>query len=318
MDCIQQYFANLEFRNRIYSSDGQKFEDLFVELMDKAYPSFHAVKTQGSFGDMKNDGYSNENGEFYQVFGPEDIEKSIDDAIKKINTDATGLVKAWSNINTITYVVNDKYKGAKVMVHQKLQDLRDGIATLSDVLNVKVILWTAKDLENIFNELSELSKSTIINPAFLYAKYTAEIDYKSLSEVVHYIINLETDPSKEKFFAPKFNEKIKFNKLSSEISSRLTSFYLDNSELSIYFDNIGGYVAESLREKFNGIYNEAKSIIADEPTKNDQIYLYIRKTVCPPNPTIGYLNSIESLMAYYFETCDIFEENEEGAEDDLT
>lgn len=318
MDHIQKYFANLEFRNRIYSSDGQKFEDFFVELMDKTYPFFHAVKPQGSFGDMKNDGYSNEDGGFFQVYGPEDIEKSIDDAINKIKTDSTGLVKAWSNIKTITYVVNDKYKGAKVMVHQKLQDLRDEIVTLSSELNVKVILWTAKDLEHIFNELSDLSKSSIINPAFLYAEYTAEIDYKSLSEVVHYIIHLETDPSKEKFFAPKFNEKIKFNHLSPEISSRLTSFYLDNSELSIYFDNIGGYIAESLREKFNGVYNEAKSIIADEATKNDQIYFFIRKAVCPPNPKTGYLNSVESLMAYYFETCDIFEENEEGVEDDLT
>ena len=312
MDFVKDYYANIEFKNKIYKSDGQTFEDFFVEVMNKAYPGFHAVKPQGSHGDHKNDGYTSDDGVFYQVYGPENIEKSMDYLLTKIKEDAPGLIKLWKGIKQIIYVVNDKYKGAQLMVHDKLQEIRSEIKKLSDSLDTSISLWTAKDLEAVFLPLDEQSKATIINPAFLVAEYIEDIDYKSLSEVVDFIINIETDPSSEKLNAPVFEKKIKFNNLSEKVSNRLSSFYLDNYELSVYFDNIGGYVAESLREKFNSIYNEAKLVINESPIKSDQIYFYIRKTACPPNPKNGYVNAVESLMAYYFETCDIFEEHESG------
>ena len=125
MDRDEKYLIRIMFQNKIYSSDAQEFENLFTKIMQYRYNDFRAVKPQGSLGDMKNDGYLIDDGAFYQVYGPEDISKSIDTAINKLEVDSEGLINKWNkaNINKFNYVVNDKYKGANVSVHQKLLKL---------------------------------------------------------------------------------------------------------------------------------------------------------------------------------------------------
>lgn len=80
------------------------------------------------------------------------------------------------------------------------------------------------------------------------------------------------------------------------------------------FDNVGSHTATTLREKFNNLYLEAKEIhelIANPHEKKenkDSIYFYILEKVKPKKTTVPYIACIESLMAYYFESCDIYEE----------
>lgn len=72
MDENEKYIARLIFQNRIYESNGQKYEDIFSKVMTYSNPNFNSVKPQGQFGDRKNDGFDRTTGVYYQVYAPED------------------------------------------------------------------------------------------------------------------------------------------------------------------------------------------------------------------------------------------------------
>jgi hypothetical protein len=312
MDSAQKYFAHLEIQNKILTSDGQVFEDLFTKIMGYKHPSFHGVKPQGRFGDMKNDGYIISSGNYYQVYGPEDLSDKIQESIVKIKADAAGLISHWSGINEITYVVNDKYKGANVSVHQSMLELVNEVKKLGSALNVTISLWTARHIEDTFFELTDDQMVRIIGPSFNSVKQYNDVDYATLSEVIQFISKIPFQHTNSGLNAPKYEDKIKFNHLSEPIVQRLNVFYLNNQELKNYFDRIGGYIADTLRDRFASLYEEAKKLSVDDKSNNDHMYIYIRQKACPENAEKAFVESVESLMAYYFETCDIFEEPKEG------
>lgn len=92
-----RYIADILFRIKILQYKGQAFEDFFVFVMTKAEPNFQPVKAYGNIGDRKNDGFVSQTGIYYQVYAPRDVnkEKTVGDAVKKLETDFKGLYDKW-------------------------------------------------------------------------------------------------------------------------------------------------------------------------------------------------------------------------------
>ncbi len=57
MNNQEKLLARLMFRNKIFTSNGQAFEDLFISIMNYAEKGFKPIKPWGNIGDRKNDGY---------------------------------------------------------------------------------------------------------------------------------------------------------------------------------------------------------------------------------------------------------------------
>ena len=76
MNNEEKTLARHLFVNRLLKANGQKFEDIFTAVMNYAEPDFQQIKPWGNIGDRKNDGYIKSKGIFFQVFAPEEIEKS--------------------------------------------------------------------------------------------------------------------------------------------------------------------------------------------------------------------------------------------------
>ena len=73
-----------------------------------------------------------------------------------------------------------------------------------------------------------------------------------------------------------------------------------------FFKDNSAYTKNALRDIFNGLYQEALKTIDDNPDKPDQVFLYIYDHSFQRH-TGAVDNAIFTLMAYYFEYCDIFE-----------
>lgn len=309
MDRDEKYLIRIMFQNKIYSSDAQEFENLFTKIMQYRYNDFRAVKPQGSLGDMKNDGYLIDDGAFYQVYGPEDISKSIDTAINKLEVDSEGLINKWNkaNINKFNYVVNDKYKGANVSVHQKLLKLDTILQKIANNNNIRTGLIVAKDLENILFELDEDSIIAIVGlPPRTNAIY--DVDYDALNEVVNHILNLPAKDYTDDLYVPDFDEKIKFNGLSKIIARRLDSAAINYGDVEVYFENQGDFLRDDIKNRFKQLYNEAKNKISNEEENfADRRYMYILEKSMPRENKNSIQQAVECLLAFYFESCDIFE-----------
>lgn len=314
MDRDEKYLVRIMFQNKIYSSDAQKFEDLFTQIMGYRYHDFRSVKPQGPLGDMKNDGYLIGEGKFYQVYGPEDISKSIDTAISKLKEDLNGLLEKWSadtEIKEFNYVVNDKYKGANVTVHKKLIELDNVLKDLAKEKKITTNLVAAKDLENM---LFELNDDDIISVVGLIPRTTAlyDVDYASLNEVIDHILNLPAKNYSDELYIPDFDEKIQFNGLNKIISRRLEAASINTGDIEIYFDSQSDFLREEIKNRFKDLYSESKNKINDDEENFADIrYIYILEKSRPNECTNLIQQAVECLMAFYFESCDIFEAPED-------
>jgi len=286
--------ARIFFENKIRKSEGNAFEDLFTQIMYYAEPDFEQIKPWGSIGDRKNDGFIRSKGIYYQVYAPEDIEKNYPETIKKIGRDFAGLLGYWENIKEYYFVVNDKYKGVNADSNQAIAKI------VNDYSLVKGKILTAKDLEAILFNLSDNQIINIVGflPNF---EHITNLDFSVLKQIVGYIMGLPIKPAFGAIKYPDWDEKIVFNKLSESTKLLLDTASFNLGDLNKYLAN-ESFLAEELQKKMIGIYEELKTnysedslfwgIVSKCTLKNEQAFL---------TPTI-------TIMAKYFESCDIFEE----------
>lgn len=303
----EHYIEKIIFCNRILQYTGQQYEDFFVSVMTKANSNFQPVKAYGNIGDMKNDGFDYTTGTYYQVFSPEDITKNttIYEAIKKLKTDFSGLYNHWNALCPIQkffFVVNDKYKGLPAPIVQMVLELNKA----PEYEQIDIATFTAKDLETVFMSLDDSDKQDIIG--YIPDEIISVVEYDALHETVTYLLNAElpTNPL-DNLTVPDFDEKIAFNGLSEVVKSRLVVSSYQEGVLMTYFNDNPG-VKEILQKKFNALYEQSKENIPDiQENCSDCRFYYILEKASHKN-TASIQISVLVLMAYYFSSCDIFEE----------
>ncbi|TVU62302.1 hypothetical protein FQP88_12400 [Vibrio atlanticus] len=152
MNDVSLAIARNMFHLQIHEADGQRFEDLFAKVMQYKSRDFQAVKPHGNIGDRKNDGWIENENTYFQVYAPENIKKSINDAVSKLRGDFEGLYEHWDSlckIKNFYFVLNDKYKGSPPQLQQEMLKIKSEFGL--DVAKV----FVAKDLEFDLFDLRE-------------------------------------------------------------------------------------------------------------------------------------------------------------------
>ena len=306
-DTAEKYIATLVFKNRIYQYEGQQFEDFFVEIMQKAESRFQPIKANGNIGDRKNDGFIKEDGVYYQIFAPEEITKAktIYDAVKKLEEDFGKLFAYWNEISPIKeyyFVINDKYRGIPEPILTRVIELEKK----EEYQGIKIQAFSANDLYDRFNQLDDDKKREVVG--YIPDEILPILEYEALHETVTYLMNIELPIGYEdNLVVPDFDNKIEFNHLSKVVNDELVMGSYQEGALKKYFNENPG-VKEILQEKFHALYEQAKSeILETDDNYADCRFYYILEKACP-KMTIPIKTSVVILMAYYFSSCDIFEE----------
>lgn len=298
----QKYIAHIMFRNKVLQSYGNAFEAFFSQIMTCANVNFQQVKPQGSIGDRKNDGFDKTTGTYYQVYAPEDISTKEKNALSKLSTDFNGLYEYWQDICPIRrffFVINDKFKGGFPSLHSELANIQAAHP------EVEANLFLSKDLEDICFQLSEEHIDTCLG--YVPEIYYENVDYDVLNDVMGYLLSSPINLTKEFIpINPNFEEKIRFNGLSEAIARYLTSNRINEYCIDDFLKYNSSYTKEALRNIFTGLYNEALRTLEDAQDKPDSVFMYIfEHSYNKRNRAID--NAILTLMAYYFEYCDIFQ-----------
>ena len=298
MNSHDKALSRILFQNKVYKSDGQTFEDLFTQIMSYAISDFRKIKAWGNIGDRKNDGYIPSRGVYYQVFAPEDIRKNYPQAISKINTDFQGLINQWNPVNEFYFVVNDKYNGVHADSEQTLKDIEKKHSL--DACG----FFTSTDLEKQLFELSDDQILAIVG--FLPNPDLLSLDYSALNEVVGYIMQLPLAPIAGEIKFPDWDEKIKFNGLTdyprfllnhgSQQLGALNTYLMQNTTL-----------ADELQKQMTGVYDVILKEWKEFRITGDNIFWEIIQK-CSPKWEQTYQNAVVTIMAKYFESCDLFEE----------
>lgn len=295
--------AKKEFVTKMVLSDGGAFEQLFTTLMQQVYPDFVQVKPQGSIGDRSCDGYSKSEELFCQVYAPEDLSKNEDACIDKLMHDFEGLMAYWPkhgfSVKNFRYVVNDKTKGA----YPTLLSHINQIQLQHPELNVE--LWMLSHLEHMFVELTDEQRYLVLDyvpiPSAVYCEHSA------LSDVVKHLATIQIKPTFSTIpLKLDTQKKIQFNGLSDEVKRFLEDSIMHSGHVEDFFCDNNFEHRELLREKFSGLYQEMIGRAESEGLSDDDVFREIYVKACPNNMTKIQDTAVRALMAYYFESCDIF------------
>jgi hypothetical protein len=305
----QLWFADRLFELRVLRSNGQAYEDLFVEIMSRRYPGFRAVKPQGSIGDRKNDGYCSDSGVYHQVYAPENAEDNESKAVTKIATDFHGLVDYWNPICPVTgyyFVLNDKFRGTYPTVERTLLELKQRFALreCGPFLN--------KDLMRVFAELPE--RDVIAITGHLPSpEIIGDLDFSMFRDVLAHVIKNPTLITPEALLTvPDFDHKISVNRISAPVARLLTNGNLQSGAVESFFGSSTGVGKTAVRDKLAAIYADLKKslngttdAIADS---GDLIFFGLLDAITPELGNPFWQQAAIVLLGYFFESCDIYED----------
>jgi len=306
---IRRFFACTLFENQLLKADGQAFEDIFCNLMETIHPSFQKVRPHGNVGDRKNDGFIQETGDFFVLYGPENLQKSgtISKARQKIKDDVDGLIEYWPSnnfiIKNVKVTINDKGKGLQPDVLEVINELDLKYDAISIAPN------TYRNIIDSFRSIDEIdSIQKVLGGIVPSDEELGDIRFEALNKIVQHLQSAYPEIDlREKDGWKKFDDKIKINDITqTEHLLRAGSHCVGSIE--DFIRNNVSYQIGALRDIFAAIYEESKvSISEDMENYSDKRFMYILDKASPERKTRAIQDGVIGLMAYFFEKCDIFE-----------
>lgn len=299
------------FANKIYKFDGNAFQQFFESIMQKRHASeFRTIKPHGNKGDGGNDGFIPAKGEYFQVYSPESPSDSVANACKKSKSDFENLLENWNETEQIKiyrFAFNDKFKGAYPDVETTLSEIKSH-NSLDDASP-----FYAQHLEATFLELGEDDQREVLGTIFPSATDLGNIEFAEITEVLEYLMENSTPVSMLGVLSvPDFSEKIQFNDLSNSVGALLTVASFQIGVMEEYFTSVPGFSRNDIRNRMLSIYEEAEEFHNQESnpegiSDGDLIFFSMLENIIPTDSKASQDVGI-TLIAYFFEKCDVFKE----------
>jgi hypothetical protein len=284
------------FRNAFLESKGNAFQSLFDLIMGKAYPGqFMPGKPYGNIGDQKNDGYLSSERTLFQVYAPDEMKAKK--AAEKMEEDLIGALTHWEgHFDKWVFVYNSN--GLTPDVQRKVMELREAHPEIA------IETWGWEELRLRFNSLSLDAKQSMYGPA-LTNEAKQNLNAEEIQHVLDHIIASEVGVEPVDFVLPP--GKIEHNRLTKSTAGLLMMGFEKAYEVAKYFDQIGDptyadRIANSFKEKYADLRD------ADPPKHPDDIFHGLAVWAGIGNThTSGQLVAIYTILAYFFEQCEIFD-----------
>ncbi|WP_043712626.1 ABC-three component system protein [Corallococcus macrosporus] len=302
MDPNARAIYELHFRVAFLEKKGEAFQDFFSTLMELAHPAdFQRVRPSGRLGDWKNDGYLRSERTLFQVYAPRQWPAA--EAVRKIEEDFTGALKHWKEHLSTWAFVHNAPDGLVAPVFKKLQDLQAANP------QVQVTSWGREELRARLSRLSEAHLTQLFGPVPT-ARSVDALGIADLRPVLEQIPRLPAPADAD--LRPVPADKIELNLLSEHAAAMLKMGMRRATLVGRYFDlrpnpTERDAVAQALRVKYEELRRAGAS--------PDDVFVGLQNFVDP-----GRMHSIErqaavfTVLAYFFEECDIFERAPRKAE----
>lgn len=291
---LQKAYYEKAFETSFLRAKGNAFQTFFETLMQYAHGGdFIACRPWGIQGDKKNDGFLKSERRLFQVYAPNELTEAI--AIKKISEDFSGAKKHWKKLF-------DKW----TFVHNSVDGLPPHVINLllqyeADNEGLSLDHWCFNEMREIFRLLS-LDKMESWFGAAPTEETKAQLGFKELAVVLEKISG-SARPSSDSVKAVPMG-KIEANALSEDVTSLLTHGMAKTPLLQGFFETwhdpgYGERLAQAFREK----YLELKDGLPPNRIF-DELHVWAGGNM---KGSAAHEMAVLTVLAYYFERCDIFE-----------
>lgn len=292
---LQEAYYEQRFENAYLRAKGNEFQTFFERLMGFAYKAdFMPCRPWGNAGDRKNDGFLKSERRLFQVYAPNEMEATK--AIAKITEDFEGAKVHWGTCFENWSFVHNATDGLPPHVHMLIFDFERANPGIS------LEPWGLEELRLIFRRLSSDDLITWFGPAPT-EETKAKLGFKEIQIVLESLAGRATAfPTIVKDVPP---GKIEANDLSESVAifikNGMAKIPLVSAFLDTWHDETLG---ERLAMAFRGEYERLRGTMHP-----NQIFSELQTWVGGAQiGTAEHQMAVLTVLAYYFECCDILEE----------
>ena len=293
MTLTQAYYES-RFENLFRAAKGNEFQTLFERLMGLAYKAdFLACRPWGNQGDRKNDGFLRSERRLFQVYAPNEM--SAAEAIAKITEDFGGALGHWQAYFDKWVFAHNATDGLPPHIHELL--LEFGKANPGITLEA----WGLEEFRLIFRKLS----STDLVPWLGAApsdETKASLGFGDLRPVLETLGGRPAPPDSPVRDVPM--GKIEANALSESVATLIKSGMAKAPLVKTFFlqwhdEDLGETIAQAFRSEYQRL--------REVHTPNE---IFTKLQVWAGGCNLGtpeHQMAVLTVIAYFFERCDIYE-----------
>jgi hypothetical protein len=292
---LQDAYFEQRFENAFLRAKGEEFQTFFERLMGLAYKAdFMACRPWGSAGDRKNDGFLRSQRCLFQVYAPNEMTASK--AKAKITEDFEGATEYWGTLFDRWVFVHNATDGLPYHIHDLLLDFEKKCP------GRRLEAWGLEELRLIFRELSVEDKISWfgIVPT---GETRARLGFEELRVVLEGIGTIPAPIETEVRDVPM--GKIEANALSGSTRRLLVEGMVKAPMVEAFFaDYYDETLGERLAEAFKAEYRRLRNTCTPSAVFRElQAWAGGDRRGTPEHEL-----AVITVMAYFFERCDVFEE----------
>jgi len=293
---LPEAFYEALFENEFLRTKGDAFQTFFEKLMAMAYKAdFMACRPWGNTGDKKNDGFLKSERRLFQVYAPNTMKDW--EAKTKIKEDFEGAKKYWHKYFDKWTFVHNASDGLPPHVQELLLEFERANP------GIKMDPWCIEELRSVFRKLGIQDKESWFGPVPT-DETKAKLGFKDLQVVLE---SISSDPTPELGTVRNVPMgKIEANALSDSVCALLKQGMTKASLVEDFFKRwhdplFGERIAKAFTDKY-------MALRAEEHTPNHIFEAIWSWAGGEQKGTPEHELAVLTVIAYYFERCDIFEE----------
>lgn len=294
MNLSDAYYEQ-KFEIEFLRAKGDAFQTFFERLMGLAYKAdFMACRPWGAQGDRKNDGYLKSKRRLFQVYAPNEMDAAKAEA--KITEDFAGAKEHWTRHFDSWVFVHNATDGLPPHVQQLLLDFEAANP------GIQLQPWCLEELRLIFRELSHDDKASWFGPA-PNEETKIRLGFADLEVVLARIAALPAPPMTDVKDVPA--GKIEANALSEAVARLLKEGMIKSPLVA---DFLSQWHDETLGERLAEAFKAEYRRLRGDHVPN-QIFAELQSWAGGDHRGAPeHELAVITVIAYYFERCDIFEE----------
>jgi len=292
---LQQAFYEQKFENAFLRVKGDEFQTFFEKLMGLAYKAdFMACRPWGNRGDRKNDGFLKSERRLFQVYAPYKMTEAK--AIAKIQEDFEGAKAYWGKHFDKWVFAHNAVDGLPPHVQKVLLDFE------AQNSGITIEPWGLEEFRVIFRMLT-LEDMQAWFGHVPTDETKARLGFKDLQVVLETLAGRTVTLGQPVKDVPM--GKIEANALSESVATLLKAGMAKAPLVKDFFDQwyditLGERIAKSFRTKYEALRGAFSS---------NQIFSEMEVWAGGgARGTPEHELAVLTVIAYFFERCDIFEE----------
>lgn len=293
---LQSAYYECRFENLFLRCKGNEFQALFDRLMGLAYRAdYMASRPWGNVGDRKNDGFLKSERRLFQVYAPNEM--AVAEARNKITEDFRGAKSHWGRHFDKWSFVHNAYQGLPPHIQQLILDFE------ADNKGMRLDPWCLEELRLVFRRINNADDLVAWLGAAPTDETKSKLGFADLQGLLESLAAKAVPPGAA--VQPVPPRKIEANALSASVATLIKNGMIKAPLVRQFFESwhdetLGERLAVAFRREYDRLRGRMHPNL---------IFSELQTWAGGPHRgTVEHQMAVLTVLAYYFERCDVFEE----------